>query len=920
MLRRLIILLALCLSLFLSLPSFGKAATLDFDMWDPEVETVRLLQGWTFYWQEHVRAGQTPKKAPIALDKELCWQKVVNPSTGKTFPSFGYGTFKITMRGFNATPEGLEFFMRSAATAYEVDIYPEGQPHLAVHLSDGILGRVSATTIPQALPKGVTFHPQSPDEVWVVLIRVANFHHVRAGLWQPPYLSKPGAMSRQNQVEHDTAIFSIGMVLIIGIYNLMIFLRMRRDYSTLGLAFFCLVVSTRSVATADLLSYFNTEPNLFLYNVKYAIEYATIVLGPLSYAFFVHYSFRRPSWAIFPKVWSALVLSITFFILVTDPGLYTRGVVLYQTVAMILVGQTLYLLWKALQNKLDGARLALSGSIILAFTLTYDILIHHGVFTPPFITQFGTAAFVFLQSQVVAKRFAKAFEAVQNMRKNLQIEVDQQTAEIRSLMDHVPLGIFMVQKDLTIQKGYSQHLEEILDSGKMEGQPVLEAMFRNSNMTQEKVSIVGSTLVASVGEPSFVWDLNSSQLPMEYVRRDRSAAEQIIEVNWHPVVSKQDVIERVLVTTRNVTRMRQLQSQAERSELDITLLTEMVQADPRGLGRFWGESDRTIRQIQEWMSSKTDPRAAPSMLSRVARDLHTMKGVARALGMRKLTASIHDAETGWPRARFVLNEDQRRCLKMMCDLFFTYWEIYRNRLASNDPRTERVAIAKPAVDELEVAFRLNPAELEAAVRNLLCRHVYASMGELCRELQNAAADLAKSLDKVKTNVLAEGPRLFLSDGLLDKLRGSLLHLIGNAMDHGIEGIEERLARGKSSEASIVLNWWIEDDWVRISIHDDGRGLNLIRIREKAIALGYLKEKNRLSAREINSCLFREGFSTTKVLTQVSGRGIGLTAAQATFEELGGALQLALPADIFEEGFVPFRLLARLPLTVFIRMP
>lgn len=912
--------LRLLMIMILGLPSLLKGATLDFASWDPESEPIHLTRGWSFYWQEFLLPGQTPQREPLELQDELCWQKIVNPNTGEYFPSFGFGTYKLTMRGLKGTREGLEFFMRSAATAYEVDIYPENEPENYVRLKDGVVGRTALTSIPQALPRNITFHPEEKDGAWIILIRVSNFHHVRSGLWQPPDISKPAVMVQKNQFEREGLILSIGMVVIIGIYNLMIFLRSRRDFSTLGLAFFCLMVAVRAVATTDLIAYFYPTPSLFLYKLKYAIEYSTIVFAPFAYAIFMHYAFRRPSWSFMPKIWLAIAGSVGGFILITEPGTYTRGVSFYQILAMSFVAQIFYLLLKAVQNKMDGSMLALSGSVILALSLIYDILIHHGVFEPPYITQYGTAAFVFLQSQVVAKRFAKAFEAVQNMRKNLQIEVDRQTAEIRSLMDHVPMGIFMIEKDLTIQKGYSQHLENIYDIGNVEGKPVLETMFRDSDLSQERLSIVSSTLVAAVGEPSIVWDMNSAQLPLEYSRRDRSAAAQIIEVEWHPVVNKQDVIERILVTTRNVTRMRELQSQAARSELDISLLTEMVQADPKGLSRFWIEADRTMRLIQEWLKSKSNPRITNAELSRVARDLHTLKGVARALSMRKLTGSIHDAETVWPRASWSLNPERQQCLEFMINLFYSYWEIYRNRLASNDPRTERLAISKAAIDELERSFREKPNELSDAVRNLLCRHVYASMGDLCRELQNAAADLAKSLDKVKTNVMSEGPRLFLTEGLHHKLRGALLHLVGNAMDHGIESIDERLAKGKGSDASIVLNWWVEDEWVRLSVHDDGRGLNLVTIREKAVNQGLLSPKSRLSAREINACLFREGFSTTKVLTQISGRGIGMTAAQSTFEELGGQLQLALPADIFEEGYVPFRLLARIPLSIFIRMP
>src|SRR5690242_15580887 len=117
-----------------------KGAMLTFEGWNPDERTLRLTEGWSFYWQELLLPGQKPAKEPLELQKELCWQKLTNPVTQQHFPSFGYGTYILRMRGFPGSNQGLEFFIRSAATAYELYIYPEERPEDAVKIGDGFVG------------------------------------------------------------------------------------------------------------------------------------------------------------------------------------------------------------------------------------------------------------------------------------------------------------------------------------------------------------------------------------------------------------------------------------------------------------------------------------------------------------------------------------------------------------------------------------------------------------------------------------------------------------------------------------------------------------------------------------------------------------------------------------------------------------
>ena len=118
------------------------------------------------------------------------------------------------------------------------------------------------------------------------------------------------------------------------------------------------------------------------------------------------------------------------------------------------------------------------------------------------------------------------------------------------------------------------------------------------------------------------------------------------------------------------------------------------------------------------------------------------------------------------------------------------------------------------------------------------------------------------------------------------MRDPLLHLVRNAADHGIESPDERRAAGKPEEGRIALEAKYLDGQIVIEVSDDGRGLDLARIREKAIAAGLVTAERaaRLNDSEIRAFLMQPGFSTADQVTELSGRGGGLDVVRADWRQ------------------------------------
>lgn len=166
------------------------------------------------------------------------------------------------------------------------------------------------------------------------------------------------------------------------------------------------------------------------------------------------------------------------------------------------------------------------------------------------------------------------------------------------------------------------------------------------------------------------------------------------------------------------------------------------------------------------------------------------------------------------------------------------------------------------------------------------------IGHIWSKLPRVVRDLAMSCGK-QVRIEMEGEQTELDKTLIEAIKDPLTHLVRNAIDHGIEDPDKRLAWGKSAQGCLSLRAYHESGQVNIEISDDGAGLDLERIKAKALERNLVtpNELARMSEREIMSLVFLPGFSTAAQVTHVSGRGVGMDVVKTNIEKIGGAIDI-----------------------------
>jgi two-component system chemotaxis sensor kinase CheA len=160
-------------------------------------------------------------------------------------------------------------------------------------------------------------------------------------------------------------------------------------------------------------------------------------------------------------------------------------------------------------------------------------------------------------------------------------------------------------------------------------------------------------------------------------------------------------------------------------------------------------------------------------------------------------------------------------------------------------------------------------------------------------LPRVARDVALHGGK-RVEVVIEGAELELDRSILDRLADPLAHLVRNAVGHGIEPPDVRAEAGKPEIGTLAIQARRERDTIRIAVSDDGGGIDLDAVRERAVASGLLHPDlaEDLPPQELAALVFKPGLSTAHEVSEVSGRGVGMDAVKATIESLGGQIEIA----------------------------
>lgn len=196
-------------------------------------------------------------------------------------------------------------------------------------------------------------------------------------------------------------------------------------------------------------------------------------------------------------------------------------------------------------------------------------------------------------------------------------------------------------------------------------------------------------------------------------------------------------------------------------------------------------------------------------------------------------------------------------------------------------------LAKLLKEQFNVVDRLTQ-ELQGTIMRVQMLPV----SQIFQRFPRLVRDISRKLGK-KVNLVLEGEETRADKSVIEVMADPMIHMVRNSLDHGLESPEERLAAGKAETGTLRLKAFQEGDSVIIEIQDDGRGVNPVMVKNKAVEKGIITQEqaDAMSAQEAIYLIFQPSFSTNDEVTDLSGRGVGMDVVRSTIERIGGSLRV-----------------------------
>lgn len=327
----------------------------------------------------------------------------------------------------------------------------------------------------------------------------------------------------------------------------------------------------------------------------------------------------------------------------------------------------------------------------------------------------------------------------------------------------------------------------------------------------------------------------------------------------------------------------QLQSTPEM----VTTLLEMADTMRGILGRIEaggdeGEGDHTalIERLTQLQTGGPAPAAALTGAPLVAEAPAVSPaprpvGAIARRGPESEELPVSGAADGFVRVDVALLD---RLMNLVGELVLT-----RNQVLEAAPRVQ---------DETFIATAQRLSHITSDLQSSVMKTRMLPIATVLDKLPRVVRDLARICGK-QVQLQTEGRETELDKAIIEAVKDPLTHLIRNCIDHGIELPADRVAQGKPAEGSLMLRAYHESGQMNIEISDDGGGINLKAIRDKAIARGLVSAEDaaRMSEHELQGLIFLPGLSTAAQVSNVSGRGVGMDVVKTNIEKIGGLVEV-----------------------------
>jgi two-component system chemotaxis sensor kinase CheA len=474
------------------------------------------------------------------------------------------------------------------------------------------------------------------------------------------------------------------------------------------------------------------------------------------------------------------------------------------------------------------------------------------------------AAFVVLESIATCFIARSFFDNVIGLEKIVQArtsELNERNRDMRLVLDHVGQGFLTIDKTGVMSSQRSAIIERWLGPAD-ENMSFADYLERSVPEVASAFRFCWREVIAG----DMILELTLYQMPRRFTLKRRH-----YELEYTPILDAKEQLEKVLIVISDVTEHVERED-LEKQQREVVHVFERLTRDRKGFLEFVSEADEQVAAIHK--GEITDP----TVLKRI---IHTLKGNALLFGIGTVGDLCHAMES-----RIV--EDGSLPTGAERDELKAGWDRLRGTMSSlfNDDELAKIEL-EPAEFEAILRAVQRGEQRDKIARTILDWKLEPTTRRLARVAEQAQS-IARRLGKAPLRIDLEPRDLRLEPGRWAPFWSTFTHVIRNAVDHGLETSDDRVKAGKPAEGLLRLATRVERDQFILEIADDGRGIDWAAVAQKASEKG-LPHGNEA---DLTEALFKDGITTTALVNEYSGRGIGMGAVRSACQARGGTVKIS----------------------------
>lgn len=557
----------------------------------------------------------------------------------------------------------------------------------------------------------------------------------------------------------------------------------------------------------------------------------------------------------------------------------------------------------------------------------------------------------FFEENPIAEDFSvllSAYKKLYHQQKQLVRTGDKQLLQlnrlinqIKIILDNIPVGIVIVDENGLIQPSYSQYMHSLFNLKKISGMYIEDVLYWDDHREEERKTF--KNWLGLVFDSSHDWDLIGDIGPdmIEYTSKE---GQVFYRNKYHRIINKGKVTSLMIYLVDITERVRQekiIQEQDAGQKFGMEIFSALLsQDDNNDTSDFIYETKKMLESSQQLFNTLNDEDDKPPIYDNIFRLMHSIKGLSKTYGMNELARLAHLAEEILNQLRcnditfekglydgVLASEKIPELFEMMKTLLLNAESIMQKlfkrgsgTIAATRGQRRGIKIDSEKIEELvelcESVEATNPnasPELTAKIsliKNRVKELAFQPLDLIYERLFKIVDEVSTSLKK-ETILNITGDKILLSGDSHHLVISSIIHLLRNSLDHGIESPEIRQASGKPPVGKIKIQTMRSEQRVMIHFEDDGAGISPTAIADKAVEKGLVSGNDieTFSDEDKINLILTPGFSSRDEVNEISGRGVGMDVVHDSMVQLGGSVKIESEINKYTRFYLSF------PLTV-----